>query len=210
MKIQGVRRRYDWYSRIYDKFEQPMEQMVFKDLRSPIIGALHGRILEVGVGTGKNIPFYQPRTQVTGIDISPKMLINATQKISSFHGDRIDLKLMNVEELSFKDETFDIVLCTFVLCSVPNPIQAVQEMLRVLKPRGRLVLLEHVLSKVSLIAFLQKLVNPFIRGVFGYNIDRDTVGNVKRGKAFILMDHNLTKTDMLKLLVCEKPAQKFK
>ncbi|MFW9854018.1 MAG: class I SAM-dependent methyltransferase [Candidatus Thorarchaeota archaeon] len=209
MNISSVRKRYDWYSRFYDKFEQPMEQMVFRDLRSLIIGALKGKILEVGVGTGKNIQYYQSHTQVIGVDISPNMLKKAKQKISSFHGNKIELKLMDAEELSFKDETFNIVLCTFVLCSVPNPANAIQEMLRVLRSRGRLILLEHVLSKMSLIAYLQKIANPFTRGIFGFNIDRDTLEILKQENVLILKDQNLTKTDILKFLVCEKPNQKI-
>ncbi|MFW9777341.1 MAG: class I SAM-dependent methyltransferase [Candidatus Heimdallarchaeota archaeon] len=204
MNIKGVRRRYDWYSTFYDRFEQPMEQMVFRDLRSLIIGSLRGKILEVGVGTGKNIQYYQSQTQVIGVDISPNMLKKAKQKLSSFHGKRIELKLMDVEELSFKDENFNIVLCTFVLCSVPNPTNAIQEMLRVLKPRGHLILIEHVLSKIPLIAYLQKLANPFTRGIFGFNIDRDTLEILKQEKVLISKNQNLTKTDIMKFFVCER------
>jgi demethylmenaquinone methyltransferase/2-methoxy-6-polyprenyl-1,4-benzoquinol methylase len=113
---------------------------------------------------------------------------------------------MNAEQLMFEDDTFDIVVCTFVLCSVPNPIQAIQEMFRVLKPKGKLILLEHVLSEMPLISFVQKVFNPFTRGIFGYNIDRDTIRNIKRGHAIILKNQNLTRTDILKFFVCEKPS----
>ncbi|MFX1536654.1 MAG: class I SAM-dependent methyltransferase [Promethearchaeota archaeon] len=205
MKIETVQKRYNWYSRIYDKFEAPIEEMIFQNLRKQIIGALRESILEVGVGTGKNLPYYHPQARVTGIDISPGMITKAKQKISSFQGEKLKLRLMNAEQLEFKDETFDNVVCTFVLCSVPNPIQAVEEMLRVLKKNGRLLLLEHVISKMPLIAFGQKMFNPFIRGIFGYNIDRDTVNNVKKAKAVILKDHNLTKIDILKFITCKKP-----
>ncbi|MFX0065442.1 MAG: class I SAM-dependent methyltransferase [Candidatus Hermodarchaeota archaeon] len=204
MKIETVQKRYDWYSRIYDRFETPIEEMMFRNHRKQIIESLKGSILEVGVGTGKNLPYYHPQTRVTGIDISPGMLKKAKQKVSSFQGEKLQLRLMNAELLDFDDETFDNVVCTFVLCSVPNPIRAIKEMLRVLKLDGRLVLLEHVLSKMPLIALSQKLLNPFIRGVFGYNIDRNTVNNVKKAEAVILKDHNLTKTDILKFLVCKK------
>lgn len=204
MDIKAVQKRYDWYSRFYDTFEASMEQMVFRNLRRQIIGSLHGLILEVGIGTGKNIPYYQSQARVIGIDISPKMLIKAQQKVSSFRGVNIELKQMNVENLAFEDGTFDTVICTFVLCSVPDPIRAIQEMLRVLKPNGHLLLLEHVLSQMPLIALFQKLFNPFTRGIFGYNIDRDTVRNIERGHGIILKDQNLTKTDILKFLACKK------
>ncbi|MHA2225062.1 MAG: class I SAM-dependent methyltransferase [Candidatus Hodarchaeales archaeon] len=204
MKIEAVQKRYDWYSRFYDKFEAPMEQMAFKPLRKKVIGSLYGQILEVGVGSGKNLPYYRSSARVIGIDISPQMLKKVREKNSTFHGESLELKRMNAEQLMLKDATFDIVVCTFVLCSVPNPIQAIQEMFRVLKPNGRLILLEHVLSEMPLLAFLQKVFNPFTRGIFGYNIDRDTVKNIKRVKGVIVNDQNLTKTDILKFIVCRK------
>jgi ubiquinone/menaquinone biosynthesis C-methylase UbiE len=207
MRIEAVQKRYDWYSRFYDKFEAPIEQMAFKSIRKKVIGALSGQILEVGVGSGKNLPYYRSSTHVIGIDISPQMLRKAQEKSATFHGEFIELQRMNVEQLIFENDTFDIVVCTFVLCSVPNPIQAIQEIFRVLKPNRRLILLEHVLSKMSLISFLQKVFNPFTRGIFGYNIDRDTIRNIKRGHGIILKDQNLTKTDILKLIICEKSRQ---
>lgn len=209
MKIDAVQKRYDRYSRFYDKFEGAMEQMAFKSIRKKVIGALSGQILEIGVGSGKNLPYYRSSAQVVGIDISPQMLRKAREKVSAFHGEYLELKRMNAEQLMFENDTFDIVVCTFVLCSVPNPIQAIQEMLRVLKPNGRLILLEHVLSEMPLIAFVQKVFNPFTRGIFGYNIDRDTVKNIKRGHGVILKNQNLTKTDILKFIVCEKSRPKL-
>ncbi|MFX0095702.1 MAG: class I SAM-dependent methyltransferase [Candidatus Hodarchaeota archaeon] len=208
MKTESVKKKYNWYSKIYDRFEAPMEEMIFQDLRKQIIGSLKGLILEIGVGTGKNLPYYHSQAHVIGIDISPGMLARANQKVSTFQGKELQLRLMNGEHLDFRDNSFDNIICTFVLCSVSDPIRAIEEMLRVLKKEGRLILLEHVLSKMPLIALGQKLLNPFIRGIFGFNIDRDTISNVKKNKTVILKDQNLTKTDILKFIVCKKPILK--
>jgi ubiquinone/menaquinone biosynthesis C-methylase UbiE len=210
MRIEAVRKRYDWYSRFYDIFESPMEQMTFRHLRKEVIGSLNGKILEVGVGTGKNVPYYPSSSEVIGIDISPQMLRKTKEKVTMFRGRSIKLSQMNVQHLTFAENYFDTVVCTFVLCSVPDPIIAVREMLRVLKPDGQLILLEHVLSKIPLIAVIQKLFNPFTRGIFGYNIDRDTITNLKYGNALIFKIQNLTKTDILKFLICKKPIFDFK
>jgi ubiquinone/menaquinone biosynthesis C-methylase UbiE len=210
MRIEAVRKRYDWYSRFYDIFESPMEQMTFRHLRKEVIGSLNGKILEVGVGTGKNVPYYPSSSEVIGIDISPQMLRKTKEKVTMFRGRSIKLSQMNVQHLTFAENYFDTVVCTFVLCSVPDPIIAVKEMLRVLKPDGQLILLEHVLSKIPLIAVIQKLFNPFTRGIFGYNIDRDTITNLKYGNALIFKIQNLTKTDILKFLICKKPIFDFK
>ncbi|MHA1168164.1 MAG: class I SAM-dependent methyltransferase [Candidatus Hodarchaeales archaeon] len=204
MQLEAVRKRYDKYSRYYDKVEEQMERMIFQDLREQVIGSLKGTVLEVGVGTGKNLPYYSAGSRVTGIDISRGMLSRAKRREPTFKGETLDLLEMNAEEMTFASNSFDIVLCTFVLCSVPDPVKAATEMLRVLKPGGRLILLEHVLSKMPLIAFFQRIFNPLTRGVFGYNIDRDTVNNIRLAAATILRNQDLTNTDVLKLLVCQK------
>jgi ubiquinone/menaquinone biosynthesis C-methylase UbiE len=209
MKSEAVQKRYDWYSRFYDIFESPMEQMTFKHLQKEVIGSLRGNILEVGVGTGKNVPYYTTSSEVIGIDISPQMLRKAKEKLIIFRGKSIEFHQMNVQQLKFEENKFDTVVCTFVLCSVPDPIIAVKEMLRVLKPDGQLILLEHVLSKMPLLKVVLKIFNPFTRGIFGYNIDRDTITNLKQGNSLILKDQNLTKTDILKFLICQKPVSNF-
>ncbi|MHA1972059.1 MAG: class I SAM-dependent methyltransferase [Candidatus Hodarchaeales archaeon] len=205
MELKTIQKRYNWYSNFYDKFEAPMEKMAFKLLRKRIMGSLQGKILEVGVGTGKNLPYYQSTTKVIGIDISTGMLSKATNRVKRLKLRNVELNLMNVENLLFEDNTFDTIVCTFVLCSVSDLIKAVMEMLRVLKPDGNIIMLEHVLSQMPLMALFQKLFNPFTRGKFGFNIDRNTVANVQKAGGILKKDKNLTKTDILKLVVfCKK------
>ncbi|MHA1214987.1 MAG: class I SAM-dependent methyltransferase [Candidatus Hodarchaeales archaeon] len=204
MELKTIQKRYDWYSSFYDKFEAPMEQMAFSLLRTKVMGSLKGNVLEVGVGTGKNLPYYRSRTKVTGIDISPGMLGKAKKKVRTLRLKNIELRLMNAEKMSFEDETFDTVVCTFVLCSVPEPVKAIKEMLRVLKPNGNIIMLEHVISQMPLMALFQKVFNPFTRGIFGFNIDRDTVDNVRKAGGVLKKDKNLTRTDILKLVVFVK------
>ncbi|MHA2333974.1 MAG: class I SAM-dependent methyltransferase [Candidatus Hodarchaeales archaeon] len=204
IKLEAIQKRYDRYSRFYDRIEDRMERMVFKNLREQVIGSLEDSILEVGVGTGKNLPYYKSGTRVTGIDISKGMLLKAKKKLTSFRGESIELQVMNAEELTFKNGTFDVVVCTFVLCSVPDPIRATSEILRVLKPDGMFILLEHVLSKIPLLAVGQKLLNPITRGIFGYNIDRNTVTNLEIANTRSIKEQDLTRTDVVKLIVCRK------
>jgi len=204
VELKTIQKRYDWYSSFYDKFEAPMEQMAFSLLRTKVMGSLKGNVLEVGVGTGKNLPYYRSRTKVTGIDISPGMLGKAKKKVRTLRLKNIELRLMNAEKMSFEDETFDTVVCTFVLCSVPEPVKAIKEMLRVLKPNGNIIMLEHVISQMPLMALFQKVFNPFTRGIFGFNIDRDTVDNVRKAGGVLKKDKNLTRTDILKLVVFVK------
>ena len=87
---------------------------------------------------------------------------------------------MDAENMKFRNNSFDTVLCTFILCSVPNPVKALKEMRRVCKPNGRIIMVEHVLSKNWLIALWQKLHNPITRWLVGININRDTAGNIRK------------------------------
>ena len=134
-------------------------------------------ILEVGVGTGKNFPYYPKQIYVTAIDIRHKMLEIAFRKAGQTKR-RVHLLRMNVEHLEFPDKTFDTVVSTFVFCSVPYPVQGLSEIRRVLKPGGKALLIEHVLSASRIIAARQNLTNPLVVRMMGANINRRTVDNV--------------------------------
>jgi ubiquinone/menaquinone biosynthesis C-methylase UbiE len=135
------------------------------------------KILEVGVGTGKNFPYYPSDVEITAIDFSEKMLGRATEKAKN-QGIEITLQQMDVEGLSFEDNIFDTAVATFVFCSVPDPIKGLREIKRVCKPGGKVLLLEHVLSANHFFAFLMNMVNPLVVRTMGPNINRKTVENV--------------------------------
>ena len=124
------------------------------------------KILEVGVGTGKNFPSYLANAEITAVDFSEKMLSHATEKAKK-QGIEIDLQQMDVQNLSFEDDIFDTVVATFVFCSVPDPIKGLREIGRVCKPVGKVLLLEHVLSANRVLAFLMNLVNPIVVRAMG-------------------------------------------
>ena len=135
------------------------------------------KILEVGVGTGKNFPYYPANAEMTAIDFSQKMLSRAIEKAKK-QSIEIDLQPMDVQNLSFEDDIFDTVVATFVFCSVPYPIKGLKEIKRVCRPGGKVLLLEHVLSANRILAFLMNLVNPVVVRTMGLNINRKTVKNV--------------------------------
>ncbi|MFQ5475352.1 MAG: methyltransferase domain-containing protein, partial [Candidatus Nanoarchaeia archaeon] len=195
-----VKNRYDYYSKFYDIFEF-FPEMLFRRWRKKYIALLKGSILEVGVGTGKNLQYYSKESKVTGIDFSSKMLAKAIKESNRLKSDH-SLLQMDAQRLQFKDNTFDSVLCTFVLCSVPNPVRALKEMKRVCKPNGNIMIIEHVLSKNRLIAFFQRIHNPITLFLFGFNITRDTVSNIKKAGLKIMTEKNLTSNDVFKLVIC--------
>ena len=121
------------------------------------------RVLEIGIGTGLTLLHYPAGTDVTGIDLSPGMLDLARERATSL-GERLkaDLRVMDAQALAFPDESFDVVLFTLCLCTIPDPGRAVTEGLRVCKAGGRLGFLEHVRSNLLPVSLLQDAITPVL------------------------------------------------
>src|SRR5690625_4509738 len=134
--------------------------MIRDSWRKDLLENLQGNILEVGVGTGANLAYYPSNVHVTGIDFSPKMLARAHKKVHKSKA-KITLKEMDIEQMDFPDHSFDVVVSTCVFCSVPNPIQGLQEIRRVLTPDGKVVMLEHMCSENNVMGTILDLLNPF-------------------------------------------------
>lgn len=175
---ESVRRKYNRVALIYDLMETPMELHSFNKYRKMVWQHARGKTLEVGIGTGKNIPYYPVNATVTAIDFSERMLARAKKRKEKLNA-KVDLRLMDVQQMEFADNTFDTVVTTCVFCTVPDPILGLREIARVCKPYGRVLMLEHVRSCRSLIGSLMDLLNPIVHGLIGTNINRDTVQNVR-------------------------------
>lgn len=174
-----TRRRYDRNAPMYDMMEHVMETRAFQRWRERLWGLVEGeKILEVGVGTGKNMPFYPAGARVTAIDLSPRMLDRARSRAKEV-GCSADVCEMDVQELDYPDGSFDAVVSTFVFCSVPDPIAGLREIRRVLRPGGRLYMLEHVLSQRRVLRQLMRLVNPLTVFFTGVNVNRETRRNLE-------------------------------
>jgi ubiquinone/menaquinone biosynthesis C-methylase UbiE len=184
-----VRRKYDRIARVYDALESPMEGLSFAGLRRDLLSRVRGRVLEVGVGTGKNLPYYPPGVDLTGIDVSPRMLERAEAKARAL-GIRPVLRVMDVERMDFPGGTFDTSVSTFVFCSVLHPREGLGEIRRVLKRGGRALFLEHVRSANSLAGTVMDLLNPLISALLGPHINRQTVELIRDAGFEILSDEN--------------------
>jgi len=188
---KATQRRYDRQALGYDLKDAPME-LFARALRRQLWGRIDGgRVLEVGVGTGRNLPYHPPQGGVTAIDISPKLLAKAARKARK-KGQPVELGLMDAQRLAFADGSFDSAATTFVFCSVPDPLVGLAEVRRVLKPGGRFLLLEHVRSKNRILGWLMDRLNPAAVRLSGANINRDTVGNVaKAGFEIVAVDSHM-------------------
>jgi demethylmenaquinone methyltransferase/2-methoxy-6-polyprenyl-1,4-benzoquinol methylase len=201
-ELDKVKKRYDRFSPFYDISESVIEKGLFGKWRSRTISGLEGKILEVGVGTGKNLRYYSNKVNLTAIDISPGMLRKARKKAEKLKL-KADLRLMDAQNLEFEDETFDYVISTFVLCSVPDPVKALREMTRVLKSEGKIITLDHVLSKNRIIAMWENVHNPVTVRLFGFNVNRDTKGNMKKA-GLEVYDENVAFFDVFRRFTCTK------
>lgn len=199
---EKIRKRYNRIARVYDLMGSMMEKGKMNEWRKSIWQEAQGKVLEVGVGTGRNIMYYPENADVTAIDFSEKMLEKARLK-ADILGRKIEFKLMDVQNLDFPDNSFDTVVTTCVFCSVPDPIEGLKEIRRVCKNDGKIIMLEHVKSKGKVLGPLMDLFNPLTVTIAGANINRDTIGNLKKAGINVLIENNLM-ADIVKYVSCSK------
>lgn len=196
-----TRSRYDRLARILDRMEAPVERSTFSQWRRGLWAQVEGkRILEVGVGTGKNIPHYPPDARVTAVDLSAKMLALARHRAQQL-GAQVDLRLMDAQELDLPAAAFDAAVATFVFCSVPDPIAGLRELNRVVKPGGRVFLLEHVRVDKPPIGTIMDILDPLVVQVMGAHINRRTEENVGQAGLEIERVQSLAWEGLVKLIV---------
>lgn len=191
--------KFDRTSRIYDWVDYPFEKFRYRPIRRRIWAGLLGKILDAGVGTGCNIPFYPEKGQVTGVDFSAGMLAKAEEKARRY-GKKADLRQASVYNLPFPDRTFDAVVATFLCCVVDDPSRAARELKRVCKKEGKLIFLEYVLSRRPLRKIIQKAITPYTRFLFGVDFTQDTLKVLREAGYVILTVEDLV-GDILKLIV---------
>lgn len=173
---EEVTARYDRIARVYDLFDKPMDLLGVRLRRRRLLSAAQGTTLEVGVGTGRNLCLYPDDVQLTGIDISRNMLAEAR---SSRCADRAAaLEQADVQDLPFEDASFDTVTATCVFCSVADPVAGLAEVARVVRPDGRVLLLEHVRPRSRLLGWLADRLSPLVARLVGPEINRRTEDNV--------------------------------
>ncbi|MET9835434.1 class I SAM-dependent methyltransferase [Streptomyces sp. NPDC006385] len=161
----------------YDRLTARAEHGWAGQRRAALVGALTGRVLDLGAGTGANLPHFRAAVEVTAVEPSAAMRAQLAAKLGQA---RVPVEVVDAaaEDLPFPDGHFDAVVCTLVLCTVPDPARALAEIRRVLEPDGRLVFLEHVRA-TGLAARAQDLITPLVRHFgAGCHPNRDTVANL--------------------------------
>ncbi|HEY1620879.1 MAG TPA: class I SAM-dependent methyltransferase [Streptosporangiaceae bacterium] len=199
------RRRYwDKHSASYDKQMGFFDRHLFGDSRAWVCSRAAGRTLEVGIGTGLNVPFYSEQAELTGIDFSPAMLAVARQRAARLGRDA-DLREADALALPFPDASFDTVVCTFTLCAVPDDRQAVAEMSRVLRPGGLLLLADHVAASAWPARVVQKALELATVPLQGEHFLRRPLRHVQ-AEGLQIEQHDRFRLGITERLAARKPA----
>ena len=162
-----------------------------------------GKILFLALGTGFDIASFPPGKDITAIDISPKMLERAEARIASYDGD-LKAEVMDVHEMAYADAEFDQVFTSCTFCSVPNPVDGLKALRRVLKPGGDLFMFEHTGSRYYPFKFMMDFMTLITEKV-GPAMNRTTVANVEAAGYELLEVNNLF-MDVVKTIHARNPA----
>ncbi len=142
MDKNEIQRKYNEFARWYDFGEAISEFLAVRRLRQRLLQQAFGKVLEIGVGTGKNLPYYRRTCHITAVDLSPAMLQLARKRAMRLSVD-VDFLVMDAEALAFPDQNFHTVVDSLSLCTIPDPVVALREMARVCRPDGHILLVEH-------------------------------------------------------------------
>jgi len=192
--------RYQRIAPFYDLLDLPFEYGRYRRLRPLLFQGLSGRLLDAGVGTGRNFPFYPRNSRVVGIDLSPAMVAHAQRRVS-LSSAPIELKVMDVTRLDFPDRSFDAAIATFLFCVLPEEQQvtALRELSRVLKLGGVIRMLEYVRPQGTIRRAITKLWEPWIAWAYGASFDRRTEEHIRKA-GMHLLESRFVVDDLLKLI----------
>lgn len=181
-----IKKRYNRIAPVYDSLEFIMEKGKMGDWCQNLwqkvedkIDKDNMRLLEAGVGSGKNIEYYPDNLEISAIDFSPKMIQEAKKKAKKYNKN-VNLLEMDIQNLNFEDNYFDLIVTSCVFCSVPDPVKGLKELKRVLKKDGRIIMLEHMRSRNELVGKLMDWFNWVSLYTWGANINRKTIENIEK------------------------------
>lgn len=173
---------YDKFAKGYDKAFAPFEKRFLAKWRKETLSYLpeNSRILEIGAGTGANFSFYPECRRAAAIEISVKMIEFAKEKT-----DFIKLVQADAQVLPFAENYFDAAFATLVFCSIPDPAKAFAELRRVVKPNGKIILLEHI-RPPGLLGYAFDFINIFTANLFDDHFNRETAKLAKNARLKII------------------------
>jgi ubiquinone/menaquinone biosynthesis C-methylase UbiE len=203
-RTERLRRYWDKHAGSYDRQMGFFDRHLFKDTRSWVCSQATGQVLEVAIGTGLNLPHYLDGVRLTGIEWSPAMLHLAQERADRL-GLNADLREGDAQALDIPDDTFDTVVCTFSLCSIPDHHRAAAEMVRVLRPGGLLLLADHVAASAWPVRAVQRLLELITIPMGEEHFTRRPIEQVRR-HGLTIERHDRFKIGIVERLAARKPV----
>ena len=205
MTAGDARATYRRIAPFYDLLDLPFERGRYAQLRGGLFAGLEGRILDAGIGTGRNIPHYPAGSQVVGIDLSEAMLARARRRRDALGRD-VPLAVMDVLVSGFADGSFDAVVASFVFCVLkPDQQQpALAELGRIVRPGGEIRLLDYTWSRQPGRRLVMGLWAPWVRWAYGAGFDRATHRHVEPA-GLALMESRFLIDDVVRYVVARRP-----
>jgi ubiquinone/menaquinone biosynthesis C-methylase UbiE len=204
-ETERVRKNQDRNAPRYDRQIAFFERLLFGDGRRWVCEQARGQVLELAVGTARNLAYYPDDVAVMGIELSAEMLAIGRRRVGQL-GRQADLRLGDAQALDFPENSFDTVVCTLGLCTIPDPRRAVAEARRVLRPGGRILLLEHVRSPSPLIRMLQRLLDPLSVRFAADHLTREPLDYVE-DEGFEIERLERSKWGIVERLAARKPGE---
>ena len=197
---------YRSIARLYDLLDLPFERRRYGPIRPVMFTGLSGRLLDAGVGTGRNMAFYPPATHVTGIDLSPAMLSRAIARRRKL-GVEVELLERDICETGLPDGHFDAAVATFLFCVLDDSLQlpALRELARIVRPGGEIRILEYQYSARPWKRFVMHLWAPWVRLVYGATFDRNTERYLREA-GLEAAEERFLFDDIIKLIVARTPG----
>ena len=198
--------RYQRIAPLYDLLDLPFEYGRYQRIRPLLFDGLSGRILDAGVGTGRNAPFYPLAASIVGIDLSPAMLARAARRRTQSAAP-VELRQMDVMNLDFPPASFDAAVATFLFCVLADKQQvpALRELRRVVRPGGAIRLLEYVRPRSTLRRLSVAMWEPWVALTYGAGFDRNTVAHIPEA-GLELVDARFVVDDLIQLLTVRVPG----
>jgi ubiquinone/menaquinone biosynthesis C-methylase UbiE len=203
-ETERVLRLYQKEAPKYDRQMSFFDRLLFAGGREWVCGQAAGDVLEIGVGTGRNLPHYGEGVRLTGVELSPAMLEIARARAREL-GREVDLRVGDAQALELPDQSFDTVVCTLSLCTIPDDRAAVAEVRRVLRPSGRFLLLEHVRSPLLPIRVAQRLLEPLAVRFEADHLLREPLKHL-RAEGFEVESLERSKLGIVERVAARKPT----
>jgi ubiquinone/menaquinone biosynthesis C-methylase UbiE len=192
--------RYQRIAPFYDLLDLPFEYGRYRKIRPQLFAGFSGVILDAGVGTGRNFPFYPADAKIVGIDLSPAMLALAARRRPSSTAE-IELRHMDVTRIDLPDRYFDAAIATFLFCVLPDELQvpALRELKRVTKPGGVIRLLEYTRPRGAFRRAMTRVWEPWVRWAYGAGFDRRTEQHIPEA-GLELIQSRFVVHDLIKII----------